>query len=56
MTARHAGLAAGLLSLLAVGVSLWTSHNIFETIPPVEDEFAILWQAEVMASGRIALP
>jgi len=39
---------------VAVGVSLWISQNIFETIPHVEDEFANLWQAEVMASGRIA--
>ena len=56
MRASRVGLAAGLLSLLAVGVSLWTSRNIFETIPHLEDEFANLWQAEVMASGRMALP
>jgi hypothetical protein len=56
LKASWAALAAAGLSLAAVGASLWISQNIFETIPHVEDEFANLWQAKVMASGRIALP
>ena len=56
MKVSWAGLTAGGLSLATVGISLWISQKIFEGIPHVEDEFANLWQAEVMASGRIALP
>jgi 4-amino-4-deoxy-L-arabinose transferase-like glycosyltransferase len=39
-----------------MAASLWIAVDVFETIPHVEDEFAYLWQAEVMAGGRIALP
>lgn len=29
----------------------WFSDDIFERIPHTDDEFAYLWQAEVMAEG-----
>ena len=32
------------------------SDHVFERIPHIEDEFANLWQAEVMADGQITLP
>src|SRR3990170_6574073 len=56
--ASHPGgdIAAAALALLTTAVSLWIAVDIFETIPHVEDEFAYLWQGEVMAGGRIALP
>jgi len=53
---RRAAVAAAALALLTTAVSLWIAVDIFETIPHVEDEFAYLWQANVMAGGRIALP
>jgi len=56
MTIRRADLAAGALSLLAVAASLATAREVFEELPHVEDEFANLWQASVMAEGKIALP
>ena len=56
MRVSRAAIAAAGLSLAVIGASLWISQNVFETIPHVEDEFANLWQAKVMASGRIALP
>jgi hypothetical protein len=34
----------------------WISYNILEWVPHVEDEFANLWQAHVMAKGEIFLP
>ncbi|MFP3852811.1 MAG: hypothetical protein ACLFWD_00810 [Anaerolineales bacterium] len=46
------GVALG-LSLLAVALTAWVSLRIFEGLPHIEDEFANLWQAEVMAEGDI---
>jgi hypothetical protein len=40
-------------SALATAV---VSDRVFERIPHIEDEFANLWQAEVMAEGQITLP
>src|SRR3990172_8036047 len=53
---RRGEVAAAALALLTTAVSLWIAVDIFETIPHVEDEFAYLWQAKVMAGRRIALP
>ena len=53
---RRGDVAAAALALLTAAVSLWIAADIFEKIPHVEDEFAYLWQANVMAGGRIALP
>jgi 4-amino-4-deoxy-L-arabinose transferase-like glycosyltransferase len=44
------------LALLSAFVSAGVSERIFERIPHVEDEFANLWQAEVMAQGQLDLP
>ncbi len=53
---RRADAAAAALALLTTAVSLWIAFDVVEAIPHVEDEFAYLWQANVMAGGRIALP
>ncbi len=44
------------LSLLAVGGSLWVSQHIFEGIPHLEDEFAYLWEAQVLTHGQVRIP
>ncbi len=44
-----------LMALAATAACAWVAWNIFEAIPHLEDEFAHLWQAEVMADGRIYL-
>ncbi|HEY45673.1 MAG TPA: hypothetical protein G4O14_02680, partial [Anaerolineae bacterium] len=46
-------LALACFSALASAV---VSDRVFERIPHIEDEFANLWQAEVMADGQITLP
>jgi hypothetical protein len=47
---------AVILAILGTISSVWTSHSVYESLPHLEDEFAFLWQAEVMADGRIKLP
>ena len=47
---------AMVLAILAALVSAGVADRIFERIPHIEDEFANLWQAEVMAEGKIYLP
>src|SRR4030042_3522674 len=44
------------ISLLAVIITAWISFYIFEGIPHLEDEFAYLWQAQVIARGELAVP
>lgn len=44
-----------LMALAATAASAWVAWNVFEAIPHVEDEIAHLWQAEVMADGRLYL-
>ncbi len=44
---------AFLLAIIGFIVTARVSEDIFERIPHIEDEFAILWQAEVMADGLI---
>ncbi len=46
---------AFLLALIGFIVTVRVSTDIFERIPHVEDEFAILWQAKVMAEGDITM-
>ncbi|OGT27898.1 MAG: hypothetical protein A2Z17_07010 [Gammaproteobacteria bacterium RBG_16_66_13] len=53
MSSRRAGVLALLLAAGAAGASLFVSSSVFERMPHVEDEFANLWQAEVMARGRL---
>jgi hypothetical protein len=45
-----------LLSLLAVLVAYIVTETVFEAIPHLEDEFAFVWQAEVLAQGKISIP
>ncbi len=44
------------LACFAALTSAVVSDRVFERIPHIEDEFANLWQAEVMADGQITLP
>ncbi len=44
------------LSLLTVIVTGWISLHIFEGIAHLEDEFAYIWQAQVMARGELTTP
>ncbi len=44
------------LALLAVAASAWVALQIFEGLPHLEDEFAYLWQAQVIAGGHLTLP
>jgi 4-amino-4-deoxy-L-arabinose transferase-like glycosyltransferase len=48
--------AAFALAALTTAASFYVASQILEEIPHVEDEFAYLWQAHVMAEGRIMLP
>lgn len=45
-----------ILSILAVFVSLLVSDRVFERMAHLEDELAFVWQAEVIAEGRLTLP
>ena len=56
MRRRLPDLLALALALAASLASAWVSSVYFERIPHLEDEFANLWEADVMATGRIALP
>ncbi|MBN2554872.1 MAG: glycosyltransferase family 39 protein [Anaerolineales bacterium] len=56
MTERRANLLGIAFAAAAVVLSAFLSWIVFERIPHLEDEFALLWQAEVMADGAISLP
>jgi 4-amino-4-deoxy-L-arabinose transferase-like glycosyltransferase len=45
-----------LLSILVAIGSAIVSATVYEGIPHLEDEFANLWQASVMAQGEISIP
>jgi len=53
---RYLDVLALLLALSGLVITAWVSDDVFERIPHVEDEFAYLWQAEVMAEGMISQP
>jgi hypothetical protein len=44
------------ISIAAVAVSAWVALSVFEGLPHLEDEMAFLWEADVMAQGKIRLP
>jgi 4-amino-4-deoxy-L-arabinose transferase-like glycosyltransferase len=44
------------LSLAAIGITAYLSSHIFERMPHLEDEFANLWEAQVMAGGGFWQP
>jgi 4-amino-4-deoxy-L-arabinose transferase-like glycosyltransferase len=47
-------LAAG-MALLTVAASLSIAARVYDGLPHIEDEFANLWQAEVMAQGALSV-
>jgi hypothetical protein len=47
--------AALVLSLIAILVCYWIGVTVFEGIPHLEDEFAYVWEGEVIASGQVTL-
>lgn len=53
---RYLDVLALLIALSGLIITGWISDDVFERIPHIEDEFAYLWQAEVMAEGLISLP
>lgn len=53
---RLPGFLAALIALGACLAAAWASRAVFERIPHLEDEFANLWEAEVMAQGEISQP
>ena len=44
------------ISLLVILLSGLVSRQTFDNLPHLEDEFAYVWQAQVMASGELTLP
>lgn len=44
------------IALIAVVLSGAVALRVFEAIPHIEDEFANLWQAEIMAEGQAFVP
>ncbi len=52
---RRADIAALALALLAGLTAALVADRVFERMPHIEDEFAFLWQAEVMADGHAYL-
>lgn len=47
---------ACVLSLLAVLLSYQVADRVFERMAHLEDEMAYVWQAQVLAHGKLALP
>jgi hypothetical protein len=44
------------ISILAIIITAWISINIFEGIPHLEDEYAYIWQAQVISKGELTVP
>ncbi len=44
------------LSILTVIAAAWIARNIFEGVAHLEDEFAYIWQAQVIARGELTVP
>jgi hypothetical protein len=45
-----------LLSLAAVAASYLVADRVFEQMPHIEDEMAYVWQAQLLAQGKVLLP
>jgi hypothetical protein len=45
-----------LFSLLAMTLAAVVTERIFEAVPHIEDEVAYVWQARLMAEGRLTIP
>ncbi len=52
----HADYLALLFSLAGILIAYGVATNIFEQMPHIEDEVAYVWQANVVASGRLTIP
>lgn len=52
---RTDAIAFGLALIGGLG-SFLIADRVFERLPHLEDEFALLWEAEVMADGKVSLP
>ncbi len=56
MKPRVFSILALALAILTAAACAWISYEILERVPHVEDEFANLWQAHVMAKNAVYLP
>lgn len=45
-----------LMAIMGFFVTAFIAEQVYERIPHIEDEFAFLWQAQVMADGDISRP
>jgi 4-amino-4-deoxy-L-arabinose transferase-like glycosyltransferase len=52
---RRSDALALVMAVLGAILSTWVADGVYEGLPHLEDEFAFLWEAEVMAEGHIAL-
>ncbi len=43
------------LSVIAFAVALFVSERVYEQMPHLEDEFAYVWQAQVIAEGQLTI-
>jgi hypothetical protein len=55
-TSSKAARCALLISLLAVVITYLVASQIFEGVPHIEDEIALVWQAQAIARGHLTLP
>ncbi len=44
------------ISLIAVAAAYLISARVYEQMPHIEDEMAYVWQAQVLAQGKVMLP
>lgn len=56
LKARIADRIALLIAAAGLIASSFIAERVYERIPHIEDEFAFLWQAQVMAAGDLARP
>ncbi len=53
---KRTDLIALLFSLVAVAAAHLVADRVFEHMPHIEDEMAYVWQAQVLAGGKLTLP
>jgi len=44
------------ISLIAIAAAYFVSVRVYEQMPHIEDEMAYVWQARVLAQGKVMLP
>ena len=52
----RSGKIAIAISIFTVFAAAWITLHIFDGLPHLEDEFAYLWQARVIARGELSIP